>query len=229
MTDRTPIIFLLDDEEAVVVALTRVLQADGFRVQSWTSASAFLEEHDANAHGCLVADVRMPGMSGLDLQRLLSARGIERPIIFVTGQGDMLTAVQAMRAGAMTFLPKPVKREELLMAVSEGLAMDARCRESSRERHDILGRLSRLTPRERQVLNLVATGMLNKQIAAALGAAEKTIKVHRGRIMDKMQVRTAVALVGLLSRADASVIASHAGAPARAGALNTRPAERFLI
>jgi FixJ family two-component response regulator len=228
MADRTPIVFLLDDEEQIVVALTRVLQADGFGVQAWTSASAFLSDHDASAPGCLVADMRMPGMSGLELQRDLFARGIERPIIFITGQGDMVTAVQAMRAGAMTFLPKPVQRGELLMAVTEALAKDARGRQSHRERDDVLNRLSRLTPRERQVLNLVATGMLNKQIAAELGAAEKTIKVHRGRIMDKMQVRTAVALVGLLSRAEASVAPLERRAT-RIGVCNARTAERSLV
>jgi RNA polymerase sigma factor (sigma-70 family) len=203
MTEPQPLVFLLDDEESIVVALGRMLQASGFAIRCWTSAPEFLAAHDPDVPGCLVADVRMPGMSGLELQRALQARGIDRSIVFITGRGDIATTVQAMRAGAVTFLSKPVQRAELVAAVREAIAKDAEAREQHRERQEISRRLASLTPRERQVLDLVATGMLNKQIAAELGAAEKTIKVHRGRIMEKMQVRTATALVGLLSRADA--------------------------
>jgi len=203
----------LDDEHAVVVALSRMLQSSGFTVSPHTSAAEFLEAHDAETPGCLVADVRMPGMSGLELQRTLLARGIDRAIVFVTGQGDIPTTVQAMKAGAVTFLSKPVQRAELVAAVREALLRDASGRAQHRERQDLVRRLASLTPRERQVLELVATGMLNKQIAAELGAAEKTIKVHRGRIMEKMQVRTATALVGLLSRAETRAHAAR-GSPA---------------
>jgi len=202
MPEPNPIVFLLDDEEAVLVALARMLQSSGFTVIPYTSADDFLAAHDAQIPGCLVADVRMPGMNGLELQRTLLARGVDRAIIFVTGQGDIPTTVQAMKAGAVTFLSKPVRRAELVAAVREALLRDASGRAQHREREDFARRLASLTPRERQVLDLVATGMLNKQIAAELGAAEKTIKVHRGRIMEKMQVRTATALVGLLSRAE---------------------------
>ena len=202
MPEPKPIVFLLDDDHAVVVALARMLQSSGFTVSAYTSPAEFLEAHDAETPGCLVADVRMPGMSGLELQRTLLARGIDRAIVFVTGQGDIPTTVQAMKAGAVTFLSKPVQRAELVAAVREALLRDAVGRAQHRERQDLVRRLASLTPRERQVLELVATGMLNKQIAAELGAAEKTIKVHRGRIMEKMQVRTATALVGLLSRAE---------------------------
>jgi FixJ family two-component response regulator len=202
MPEPNPVVFLLDDEQAVVVALARMLQISGFTVRPYTSAAAFLETHDAETPGCLVADVRMPDMNGLELQRTLLERGIDRAIVFVTGQGDIPTTVQAMKAGAVTFLSKPVQRAELVAAVREALLRDAIGRAQHREREDLVRRLASLTPRERQVLDLVATGMLNKQIAAELGAAEKTIKVHRGRIMEKMQVRTATALVGLLSRAE---------------------------
>ena len=202
MPEPNPVVFLLDDEQAVVVALARMLQSSGFTVRAYTSAAEFLETHDAEAPGCLVADVRMPDMSGLELQRTLLERGIDRAIVFVTGQGDIPTTVQAMKAGAVSFLSKPVRRAELVAAVREALLRDAIGRAQHREREDLVRRLASLTPRERQVLDLVATGMLNKQIAAELGAAEKTIKVHRGRIMEKMQVRTATALVGLLSRAE---------------------------
>jgi FixJ family two-component response regulator len=208
-----PVVFLLDDEEAVVVALGRMLQASGFTIRASTSAAEFLSTHDAETPGCLVTDVRMPGMSGLELQHALQSRRINRSIVFITGRGDIATTVQAMKAGAVTFLSKPVQRAELVAAVREAISKDAAERVQHREQQEISRRLASLTPRERQVLDLVATGMLNKQIAAELGAAEKTIKVHRGRIMEKMQVRTATALVGLLSRAESRPGPTH-GSPA---------------
>lgn len=201
----SPIVFLLDDEPAVVRALERLLQANGFVVQAWTCAAEFLATHDARIPGCLVTDVRMPGMSGLELQRKLLACGADRSIVFITGQGDIPTAVQAIKLGAVTLLTKPVERTQLLDAVREAISRDlARCARY-RVRTDILGRLATLTPRERQVLELVAGGRLNKQIAAELGTAEKTIKIHRRRVMDKMQVRSSVELVGLLSRMRAAL------------------------
>ena len=205
MAEATPVVFILDDEESVVRALTRMLQGDGFTTRSCTSATDYLAKHASETIGCLVADVRMPEMDGLELQRALRARGNDRPIIFITGQGDIPTTVQAMKAGAVTFLAKPVQRLDLVAAVNEALARDAKNRVHEREQQDLKRRLTSLTPRERQVLDLVARGMLNKQIAAQLGAAEKTIKVHRSRIMEKMQVRTAAALVSQLSRLDAPV------------------------
>lgn len=202
MLEPQPIVFLLDDDQAVVLSLGRMLQASGFVVRTWTSAAEFLEAHDAATPGCLVTDLRMPEMSGLELQRALLERGSDRAIVFVTGQGDIPSTVRAMKAGAVSFLSKPVHRAELVAAVQEAILRDAEGRAQQREHEELARRLASLTPRERQVLELVATGMLNKQIAAELGAAEKTIKVHRGRIMEKMQVRTATALVGLLSRAE---------------------------
>ena len=202
MPEPQPIVFLVDDEQSVVTALARMLQASGFAVRCWTSAVQFLEAHDPQEAGCLVTDVRMQEISGLELQRALLERGSDRAIVFITGQGDIPTTVRAMKAGAVSFLPKPVQRAELVAAVQEAILRDAEVRAQQHERNDLVRRLASLTPRERQVLELVTTGMLNKQIAAELGAAEKTIKVHRGRIMEKMQVRTATALVGLLSRAE---------------------------
>jgi FixJ family two-component response regulator len=195
-------VFLLDDEQAVVVALGRMLLSSGFAVRHWTSAAEFLEAHDPETPGCLVTDLSISGMGGLELQRTLLERGTRRAIVFITAQGDIPTTVQAMKAGAVSCLSRPVRREELIAAVEEALLEDAQGRAQHRERQIVVRRLASLTPRERQVLDLVASGMLNKQIAAELGAAEKTIKVHRGRIMEKMQVRTATALVGLLSRAE---------------------------
>jgi FixJ family two-component response regulator len=201
MLEPKPVVYILDDERSVVVALGRLLQANGFETRGFTSAVEFLGAHEREMPGCLITDLRMPDMSGLELQRALTAEGYARPIIFVTGQGDIRSSVQAMKGGAVTFLAKPVQRDELVDAVGEAVQKDGEDRKHQREQREIARRLATLTPRERQVLELVATGKLNKQIAVELGAAEKTIKVHRGRIMEKMQVRTATALVGLLSRA----------------------------
>ena len=200
MQQSSGVVYLLDDDDSVLTALGRLLQADGFTTSAWNSAAEFLSAHDADAAGCIVTDLCMPGMSGLELQHALHARGIERPIVFITGQGDIPTTVQAMKAGAVSFLSKPVHRTELVDAVREALELDAAHRIHQREQQIVRKHLATLTPRERQVLELVARGMLNKQIAAQLGAAEKTIKVHRGRIMEKMQVRSAAALVSVISR-----------------------------
>src|SRR5215472_16618217 len=161
MPETHPIVFLLDDDEAVVMALARMLQASGFAVRTWTSAVEFLEEHDADTPGCLVTDLRMPGMSGLELQHALLDRGFDRAIVFITGQGDISTTVQAMKAGAVSFLSKPLQRAELVAAVREELVRDATARAQRRAHQDLGRRLASLTPRERQVLDLVASGMLN--------------------------------------------------------------------
>jgi len=192
-------VFVLDDDESFVRALDRLLRVEGFETRTWTSAKAFLAEHDASAPGCLLTDLIMPEMSGLELQRHLLAQGCVRPIVFITGRGDMNTAVEGMRAGAVSFLPKPVSRGALVSALREALAKDATSRVAYAERQRVRDLLNSLTPRERQVLELVARGLLNKQIAGELGTAEKTIKVHRGRLMHKMQVKSAAALVQLLS------------------------------
>lgn len=200
MPETHPVVFLLADDESVVTVLGRMLQASGFVISTWTCAAQFLEAHEGETPGCLVTDIRMPGMSGLEVQRALTVRGIERPIVFITGVSDIRYAVQAMRAGAVSCLAKPVQGAEFIAAVREALCRDTARRARCGQQQELSGRLARLTPRERQVLGLLASGMLNKQIAAELGASEKTIKVHRGRVMEKMQVRTATALVRLLSR-----------------------------
>lgn len=201
MDEVKPVVFLLDDDRSVLVALDRLLSLSGFTIRSFTSVEEFLDAHDPDIPGCLVSDVRMPGMTGLELQRELTARGCVRSIVFITAHGDIRSSVQAMKGGAVTFLPKPVQLAELVAAIEEAIVKDVAARAYQREHADISKRLATLTPRERQVLELVATGKLNKQIAVELGAAEKTIKVHRGRIMEKMHARTATALVGLLARA----------------------------
>jgi FixJ family two-component response regulator len=197
-----PTVFVLDDDESFVRALDRLLRAEGFATRTWTSVSTFLLEHDPSLPGCLVTDLIMPEMSGLELQRKLLAQGCVRPILFITGRGDMSTAVEGMRLGAVSFLPKPVSRSSLVSALREAMSKDAAARVHNAERQRVRELLSSLTPRESQVLELVARGLLNKQIAGALGTAEKTVKVHRGRLMHKMQVKSAAALVQLLSHGD---------------------------
>jgi FixJ family two-component response regulator len=199
MPESKPVVFLLDDDGAVLSGLARLLRLKGFPVQSFTSARAFLEQHDPDLAGCLICDVRMPGMSGLELQGALAARGCPRATIFITGFGDIRDSVQAMKAGAVTFLPKPVRRNELLAAVEEAIQKDLGARAERDAQTQLRERLAMLTAREKQVLELVASGRLNKQIAAELGAAEKTIKVHRGRVMEKMRVKSVAGLMRLLS------------------------------
>jgi FixJ family two-component response regulator len=215
--ESVPTVFVLDDDESFVRALDRLLRVEGFVTRTWTSAKTFLAEHDPSAPGCLVTDLIMPEMSGLELQRELLAQGCVRPIVFITGRGDMSTAVEGMRAGAVSFLPKPVLRGSLVDALREALSKDAAQRATNSERQRVNDMLRSLTPRERQVLDLVARGLLNKQIAGALGTAEKTIKVHRGRLMHKMHVKSAAALVQLLAHADMPQSSqSHVAPPAQA-------------
>jgi FixJ family two-component response regulator len=195
-----PTVFLVDDDASIRTALKRALTAEGFTVNVFESADAFLAGHDPASAGCLVADVAMPGMNGLELQSVLAARGCSRPIIFVTARGSIPMSVQAMRAGAVTFLSKPVRLAELVAAIREALERDRRDREEQALQSELESRLTVLTGREREVLELIVVGKLNKQIAAELGAAEKTIKVHRGRVMAKLHVRSVAELVTLTSR-----------------------------
>src|SRR5262245_47287827 len=195
-----PVVFLVDDDASVRTALSRALSMEVFCRRAWQSPAEFRDEHDPEPPGCLVTDVAMPGKSGLELQAELAARGCIRPIVFVTAHGSIPMTVQAMRAGAVTFLPKPVRLAELVQAVREAFEKDRMLRDARASRADVQARLTALTPREREVLELVVAGKMNKQIAAALGAAEKTIKVHRGRVMSKMQVRSVAELVTLTSQ-----------------------------
>jgi FixJ family two-component response regulator len=206
-----PTVFLVDDDASIVTALSRGLTAEGFTVRSWTDALSFLKEHDPDAPGCLITDVSMPSLNGLELQIELSNSGCPRPIVFITGKGDIPMSVQAMRAGAVTFLSKPVSLADLSAAAREAIAKDAAIRESYKRRASIDMRLSALTPREREVLQHVINGKMNKQIAASLGAAEKTVKVHRGRLMRKMHVRSVAELVMVTAQLTAVGNADHQG------------------
>jgi FixJ family two-component response regulator len=193
-------VFLVDDDAGVLKALARFLRVKGYAVRSYSSPHEFLAYHDPDVPGCAVFDVAMPGLDGLGLQQALAARGSARPIIFLTGKGDIPTSVRAMRAGAVDFLTKPVSEQSLLDAIARAEEQDGTSRRGQAEISAIQARITTLTPREREVLTHVVAGRLNKQIAGDLGTAEKTIKVHRGRVMEKLGVRTVADLVRIAEK-----------------------------
>lgn len=201
MSQVEPTVFMVDDDPAVLKSLSRLLRASQFNVVTFGSPQEFLERHDPHTPGCLVLDVAMPGLNGLELQKALRVKGSAIPIIFLTGHGDIPMSVQAIKGGALDFLTKPVHDEDLLKAVVAALEKDRIERQSRAELDDIQERLATLTPREREVLIHVVSGQLNKQIAYALGTVEKTIKVHRARVMEKMKVGSVAELVRLTERA----------------------------
>jgi FixJ family two-component response regulator len=195
------VIFLVDDDEGVLKALNTMLTAEGHEVQAFSSASDFLARHDRSIPGCAIFDVSMPDLDGIELQRALQERGTERPVIFITGVGDVPTSVQAMKAGAVDFLTKPIKAQQLLEAIAVASEREAQVIASRDELAAINERLATLTLREREVLTHVIAGRLNKQIAAEIGTVEKTVKMHRGRVMHKMGVRSVVDLVRIAEKA----------------------------
>jgi FixJ family two-component response regulator len=185
----------VDDDAAVLRALARLLESVGLSVTTYASAQEFLDELDPNAPGCLVLDVRMPGLSGLDLQDLLNAKAVRIPIIFISAHGDVPVSVRAMKGGAVDFFQKPIHHQTFLDAVNRALVQDFETRQREQETIEIQNRVESLTPREREVLNLLVVGQRNKQIAAELGASERTIKIHRARVMEKMQAESIPDLV----------------------------------
>jgi FixJ family two-component response regulator len=197
-------VFIVDDDARVTKALSRLMRVKGYDVRSYTSPGEFLIDHDAAVPGCAVLDVSMPGLNGLELQQSLTAEGSHRPVIFITGRGDIPTSVRAMQAGAIDFLTKPVSNKELLAAIARAEEQDTKSRRIHAELASIEAKISTLTPRERQVLTQVVSGRLNKQIAHDLGTVEKTIKFHRGAVMKKLGVRTVAELVRLAERAGVS-------------------------
>jgi FixJ family two-component response regulator len=205
-----PRVFLVDDQPAVLKALSRLLTSVGFEVASFGSAQEFLDSGNAAAAGCLVLDLAMPGMDGMALQQALTAAASALPVIFLTGHGDIDSSVQAMKLGAADFLTKPVDGDKLLRAVRAAVEKNRQTRAERAELDDILERLASLTPREHEVLALVVEGKLNKQAAAELGTVEKTIKVHRARVMTKMRAGSLAELVRLVGRVDMRG-AAHAG------------------
>jgi FixJ family two-component response regulator len=196
-----PTVFIVDDDPAVLKSLSRLLRAARLAVVTFPSPQDFLARHDPGLPGCLVLDVAMPGLNGLELQQALIAGGHELPIVFLTGHGDIPMSVQAMKRGAVDFLTKPVNDDDLLKAIHAAFEQDRLQRQVRAEVAEIRQRLASLTPREREVLEHVIAGHLNKQTAADLGTAEKTIKVHRARVMEKMKVQSVAELVHLAERA----------------------------
>jgi FixJ family two-component response regulator len=207
MTAPEPIVFILDDDASVLKSLKRLLQSAGWNAVTYESADDFLAGHDPAAHGCLILDMSMPGRDGLEVQRRLTERGSSLPVVFLTGHGDVPTSVTAMRAGAINFLSKPVKDDALLASVSEAVQIDGMVRRDKAEIVVARERLSTLTARERQVLERVVAGRLNKQIADELGTGVKTIKVHRARVMQKMESKSLAHLARLVERM--GFLASH--------------------
>jgi FixJ family two-component response regulator len=197
-----PTVFVVDDDPAVLRALARVLKEAGYSVQTYTDPHALLEQHEPETPGCLVLDVALPELNGLQLQQRFNAAGHERFIVFITGHADVPSSVQAMKGGAVDFLTKPFDDTTLLAAVATAVERDRRAREGRRQLQSIQGRIDTLTHREREVLDGVVAGRLNKQIAAELGIGEKTIKVHRHRMMEKMQAASLAELVLMTQRAD---------------------------
>jgi FixJ family two-component response regulator len=191
-------VFVVDDDPIVLRALERMLRANDIPVETFASPSAFLERPFYDGIGCLLLDLRMPGLSGLDVQSEMSRKRIPLPIVFLSAQGDVPSTARAMREGAIDFLEKPIDEGQLLAAIDRARLMSAAQREQRDRERDAEERLARLTKREREVCDLVAAGMLNKQIAYELGMSEKTVKVHRGRLTRKLDVDSVPALVRLL-------------------------------
>ncbi|MCX7098660.1 MAG: response regulator [Methylococcales bacterium] len=197
MNDSIATVFIVDDDPSVVKALARLLRSAGFNTATFASAEAFLALYDKDAPGCLVLDVAMPGMNGLELQQALIALGSELPIIFLTGNGDIPMSVRAIKQGAVDFLTKPVHDIDLIAAIHEGFKRDEITRQARITLNGLQQRLALLTPRELEVMGHVVSGKKNKQIADILGTAEKTIKIHRAHLLMKLQVKSLPELVKL--------------------------------
>jgi FixJ family two-component response regulator len=200
MTEAAAMVFVVDDDVAMRRSLTNLLRSVGLRVEAFASAQEFLHSKRPDVPGCLVLDVRLPGPSGLDLQRRMAEADTEIPIIFITGHGDIPMTVRAMKAGAVEFLTKPFRDQDLLDAIHQALERDRTAREQRGEIDELRRRLESLTRREREVMGLVVTGLLNKQIAAEVGASETTVKIHRHQVMEKMAAGSLAELVRMADR-----------------------------
>jgi len=204
VTETEPIVFVVDDDPSVRNSTARLVRSAGFEVRTFESAAEFLESPRPQAPACLVLDVRLPGQSGLDLQRELAAAGVHIPIIFMTGHGDIPMSVRAMKAGAVEFLTKPYRKDDLLDAIRTSIERDRAARKQRLEGDELRQRYERLTPREREVMRLVVAGQLNKQIAAELATSERTIKFHRAHLMQKMEAESLAELVQMAARLGAA-------------------------
>jgi FixJ family two-component response regulator len=201
VTDKVFTVFIVDDDAGVLKALSRLMRGKGYDVRSYTSPREFLTQYDPAVPGCAVLDVSMPGLNGLELHQVLTAGGSHRPVIFITGKGDIPTTVRAMKAGAIDFLTKPVSNADLLAAIARAAEQDTISRRADAELTAIRARIGTLTPREREVFTHVVAGRLNKQIAYDLGTVEQTIKFHRSAVMRKLGVRTVADLMRMAQKA----------------------------
>ncbi len=200
MTDSKPTVFIIDDHPSALKALTRLLQPLGLNVTTFATPQEFLEHYDKNAPGCLVLDVVMPHINGLELHQTLATQGSQLPVIFLTANGDIPMSVRAIKQGAVDFLTKPVNDGDLIKAINEAIEKDRLTRQAYAKMNNLQQRLATLTPREQEVLSHVVSGKRNRQIAAELGIVEKTIKVHRAHVMTKLKVQSLAELVKLAER-----------------------------
>jgi RNA polymerase sigma factor (sigma-70 family) len=200
MTDPPSVVFVVDDDPSIRRSLTNLLRSVGFRVETFPTATDYLKSPQIETPGCLVVDVRLPDMSGLDLQREVTRAAAPRPIVFITGHGDIPMAVQAVKGGAVEFLTKPFRDQDLLDAIRRAIDLDRHMRLARVDLADLQGRFASLSPREREVFEHVVAGLPNKQIAAALGLSEATVKVHRGQVMQKMRADSLPDLVTMRAK-----------------------------
>jgi FixJ family two-component response regulator len=200
VTEAFPTVFIVDDDGGLRQAIHDLVESVGLHAQSFASSEDFLRAKRVNRPSCLVLDVRLPQMSGLDFQKRLAEKGIQIPIIFITAHGDIPMSVRALKSGALEFLTKPFRDQDLLDAIHQALERDRVAQEQQIEIRHLQERVGTLTPREQEVMNLVVSGMLNKQIASQIGASEATVKIHRGNVMRKMQAGSVVDLVRMADR-----------------------------